>query len=404
MIEILLMLTLFLRPIYSTVLLLMGIGTDTLPLSIVYIVIAGISYGYLLLTEARKKKFTESFVYAILIACGVLVLQLFVGIRFHGLSGEYLSSVLSYASLSISAFVLGYFYVKKRSFYMLGRVLPFFILVISFLVLYSDFVSVTQHNGLLHIDYNLDYQNCTYYAAYALGLTAYYLLYSEKLQIGRFAQKIRWLFILLLPLQFLVVLTAGGRGGFLLGTFLLLYFGVIYFYRNWKKPAYVLLGIFIVVMVAGVMVAILSITGESIWGFTRLTSFLEKPEDHARSNLYELAIQYFLQKPAFGNGVGAVWFTVGFYSHNIFCDLLCETGVIGTTVWIIILVSYCRKTLKLIRRAPEYQFGLLIFFFVFIMLNFSGYYLTEPMLWFALAFTFFAEENVVGEKNESIIG
>ena len=43
---------------------------------------------------------------------------------------------------------------------------------------------------------------------------------------------------------------------------------------------------------------------------------------------WNLAWNAFTKSPVFGHGLGSVFYEVGFYSHNIFTDMLCEGGVV----------------------------------------------------------------------------
>lgn len=406
MLEFLLLLTLFLRPVYSGILLVFGIGTEQLPLSVVYIGVALIDYCYIFIKRFFTYKIEEQVWVSTLVMVALFILQFVTGFKYSGISnGEFMNSILSYVSLSIPAFLMGCMFVEKNDYSMLGKMLPIFIIVLSGVTMYADFSTMKSWDGLVYNEnsYNIDYQNCTYYAAYAFGLTAYYLLYSEELQVGQRIQKLRWLFFVLLPVQIFVVLTAGGRGGALLGGFLVVYYVSVFMIKYRKVPGFYLSGGMVLLALITGTVLFFSKNGEGIRGFSRIASFFENPQDSSRNWLYVSAIEHFLNKPIFGNGVGSVWFTVGYYSHNIFCDLLCETGIIGTGLGLIVLGSYVMKSLKMIRKKPIHQFGILIFFFVFIMLLFSGYYLTEPMLWFALAFAFFMD-NGVKVSDENTVG
>lgn len=393
MLEFLLLLTLFVRPMYSGLLLVLNMGTGKLPLSIVYIIVAVIDYIYLFTRHLFRYKVKEKLWVAGIVMATSLVLQVVTGLKYDGMEGDYLSSVLSFASLSVPAFFMGYVFVQKNDFRMFGKILPVFIFIISAVVIYADFSTVNSWDGLLHskIYYNVDYQNCTYYASYALGLTFFYLLFGNELKVGAYRKNFLWFYTLLLPIQLFVILTAGGRGGFLLGVFLAVYFLLITILKYQRIPAYYIVVLAVLGVVLAGLFVYLSQNGEAIRGFSRIASFLENPEDNSRDSLYGKAIEYFLKKPIMGNGIGSVWFTVGYYSHDIFCDLLCETGIVGTGAFVAVLIWYGTKTIKMIKQNSAHQFGLLIFFFVFIMLLFSGYYLTEPMLWFALAYTLFAD-------------
>ena len=69
-----------------------------------------------------------------------------------------------------------------------------------------------------------------------------------------------------------------------------------------------------------------------------ITNTLEEG-DYIRERIYELAYGIFLQYPITGAGLGGYHHITDYtYPHNFFLELLCETGLIGFTISLLILV------------------------------------------------------------------
>lgn len=397
MLEFLIMLTLMVRPAYSTVLLLIQQPNQPGQLSVIYIVIALVDYLYIAKHCLFSEKTKNTFWVSLIILIVILGMMAFTGVYYKDFGGEFLSALLSYASLSMAAFLLGFVFIEKNDFTTLRKVLPFFILMLTFVSTEAVIKTLKSWDGLVHAETinDINYQNCTYYAAYALGLNLYQLtsLHETNSGINKKTAIIagRILLVILLPVQLFTVLCGGGRGGFLLAVGMLLYFALVILRDNRRKAGYTTVIMVMVLIVAAALIAYFSVQGDTIRGFSRITKFLSSPKDNDRNKQYVEAIEYFLSSPIIGNGIGSVWFTLGFYSHDIFTDLLCEGGVLWTGTFVLIMIWYTMKEVHMILENKAYRFGLIIFLFAFVMLLFSGYYLTEPMFWFGLAFTLCAD-------------
>ena len=80
--------------------------------------------------------------------------------------------------------------------------------------------------------------------------------------------------------------------------------------------------------------------GHSVYWLSKMiTSITEGQDlDSGRSFFYAEAIKYFWEQPLLGNGIGFfIGKNRGEYVHNIILDVLCDTGIIGTSILILFL-------------------------------------------------------------------
>ena len=125
---------------------------------------------------------------------------------------------------------------------------------------------------------------------------------------------------------------------------------------------------------------------------------------YVRTDLWQDAIQLFLNKPILGNGIGYFESNFNGYTHNFFLDIAVSSGIIGL-IMIITALIYSIK--KIIKTKEEYKRYFLIILFVisFIPMMFSLTYWTVMTFWLYFAIIFCSKEEnkyVDGEKNESI--
>ena len=79
----------------------------------------------------------------------------------------------------------------------------------------------------------------------------------------------------------------------------------------------------------------------------------------------KLAFNKFLENPIFGNGFGSYGYSfaqAGEYNmgtiarmnaHNVYAQMLCETGVVGTAFYILAIGGGVSYTIKIIRNLPK---------------------------------------------------
>ncbi len=385
MLILLVMLTLFIRPIYSTVLTVINISSESGQMGILYLVVALCDYAYIGYRIIKKKgivsgQFLLAMVFVALVLAAMLITGSLYGRDIHVLR----STILSFGSMTACAILIGVCLAKEEKLEALGLWIPIYVIALTIMCVLSILFGNTDATGLIRRNTNdISYQNGAYFAAYALGLNLYYLTNYEMLFENKVLRLIRPIFRILPFLQFYTVCVAGGRGGFVLAIILI----ALYLYINRQKliQQRIIIGISRIVLILLIVMAIFhnKISFASS-GFSRIRAFLIMRSDSNRSALWSEAINGFKESIVVGNGVGSVWYIIGIYSHNLFLDLLCETGLVGTAMLVFVIIKYFVNQKKAIQLNPLNQFPLLIFICGFTMSMFSGYYLTNPQLWFSI--------------------
>ncbi len=70
-----------------------------------------------------------------------------------------------------------------------------------------------------------------------------------------------------------------------------------------------------------------------------------------RGSIYKLALAEFLRAPVFGMGQGEFQEKYKVYPHNMFLEMLCETGIVGTLPLVLLLVVAVAGILRAARRS-----------------------------------------------------
>ena len=99
-----------------------------------------------------------------------------------------------------------------------------------------------------------------------------------------------------------------------------------------------------------------------------------------------MAVQTIKEYGYLGCGLGGVFYNVGIYSHNIILDLLLELGVIGVTLFIILLLYLLKRANTLRKISISYNFIIVNFIYFLVKSTFSGYWFSNQYFWFVAVF------------------
>lgn len=257
--------------------------------------------------------------------------------------------------------------------------------IFPFVILYTIILAKTVFSAKLGVNLNetfdfvgLSYQSISYYSIFAFGLTLY-LVTTENVPVI-----LRRILVAAAFIQFVMSIMAGGRGALVLGVFFTLYFGL-------KKISFQQIVVYLLFawILITVIVPILAENDLFQLGFNRLSNFFGSGNTIAndiRWIRWHKALDVFYANTFIGTGIGSVFYEVGFYSHNIFTDILCEGGITLMIVFLIILYKYFSDVIFLISISRKYEIMVVIFLCSFIMCWFSGYYLSESAIWLSITF------------------
>lgn len=226
----------------------------------------------------------------------------------------------------------------------------------------------------------LSYQNISYYSIFAFGFNMYLLVR----RIDSYTQYGRYALIALAILQIIITIMAGGRGALMLGCVFTSYF-VLKHITFSKLISYTLIGLGVLLIIN----AILSNSEVFRMGFDRIFNFFGNAEAIVTDNRWirwNLAWNAFTESPVFGHGLGSVFYEVGFYSHNIFTDMLCEGGVALVSIFTLLLLKFVQVSRMLIAEDYRNEIIVVVFLCSFVMSSFSGYYLSNTGIWLSLTY------------------
>ena len=116
--------------------------------------------------------------------------------------------------------------------------------------------------------------------------------------------------------------------------------------------------LFIIMAIFGIR--FISIKYSDQWN--RMIEFGEN-SDNGRLDLWKQSFLYFLNSPLLGNGLGYMVSEYGKATHNTYIQLLCETGIIGFSLFISVILT----TLKKIR---NYKIYLVLFITLLLQIAF----------------------------------
>ena len=243
--------------------------------------------------------------------------------------------------------------------------------------------STSTSGGLASNDNNLNYQSLSYLASYSAALCEVFLYINGNI----IKKSLSFAIYGMVLLDLLTILIAGGRGGLVAYTLFGIIFSV-FTVRSQRVSAHTILKyFFVIIAVSAGLCFIFKMASNSTVatsGFNRLLGFLNGTGDEGRARIWEKAISSFISSPIVGHGIGSVFYEVGQYSHNIFLDLLVETGLLGTIIFVFFIIHYLRVLFRMMRYDIYNIFWLFIFLCGFFMNLFSGYYLISIPMWWSI--------------------
>lgn len=189
-----------------------------------------------------------------------------------------------------------------------------------------------------------------HYSLNAFYITMGILAAISKVFTGSAKVEKRW--IIAIGVMTVALLLTGKRGHIVFGIAAVL---VLYYYYNENKKhgrLFKVIGLVVVIIITFVVLRDF-IPGVNLF----VERFIETAENNnitmGRNILYVVALQLFKENPIFGIGWGG--FVYEYYRiassvfavHNIYISLLCETGIVGLSVFLIWFVKNMVETIKL---------------------------------------------------------
>jgi O-antigen ligase len=367
-------------------------------------VISLLSYMYELLKMKKIKK-VELFIY--FISVSFLISSFYVTIKYGYIDDVFKGLILGFIARAIPSMLMGVTLARRNTIDKFSKWIQPLMLLFTFSllsVIISNESGDMQNFGLL----GLDRQLISYYSAFAFGMNVFQILNYDNIEkIGIFKCRIfKPLSYILFLIQIYGVFAGGGRGAIILLVLFLMYYlikdakqsniNIIYFIK-----------LLLIIVFLTILIKYISSNDIIASGYNRIIGFFvgdKSLQDYNRQVLYSKAFNSFKAEPIFGHGIGSITYEINGYSHNIFLDLLVDGGFILLSFFMILLY----KLLKYIKILNNENSNNIIIFVIFIssfvMLLFSGNYLSDSGIWFTLAYIFTAyktERKIDGFENSS---
>lgn len=311
----------------------------------------------------------------------------------------YWSAFLVYGALCIPSAFVGMRLARNNYEKEIYNLLPFFVLFISLIVVYSVMTSAMLGVVLKSSeDEVFNYQSASYFLAFCYTYCFFYVFYNKK-SINTFWRKV--VYAVMLALLFVCAvgcLMGGGRGAFIYIVLITAYLFFRVLKRKKKNNTW-----YVFLLIVGTVLMVYLSQRLNIFesaGFIRMQERIT--DDENRTGLWELALNAFKESPLIGNGIGSIWWTVGFYSHNFLLDLLAETGIIGTSVILYVLYICAKSLIKWSRFSSFDMFMLIIFLGALVHDTFSGYWISSFKLFLIFGYVY-AKIRKIGSKIANII-
>ncbi len=351
-------------------------------------VTAAVAY-LLMLYDMVTRRFSQRNFWQIVALSMILVLYLFTGLLYpHGWEYHYyVAHLLAYGGLSIPAAYVGMRLARGGYERSMLICLPYYLIVVAIVVGMATLTGFSENRilGWSADDNGMNYQSSSYFMSFCFAYSAFYVFFLNDMKKNAWQKMIS---LAVVPLVFLCAvgtIVGGGRGAFvnLLVATAFIVFRV--FQRSTGK-----MGIKYIIMLAGAITVMIYLAVHygifDSAGALRVAGSLTV--DEGRAELRRLALVSFGKSPLIGHGVGSIWWEVGFYSHNLIADILCETGFLGALVIIVTLA------IIFFRLARGSKVNSLDFFLLLIYMGhmvhdmFSGYWISSPALFLVYGYVY----------------
>lgn len=368
---------LLINPIFNCTLFLLGISSASGQLQYAYIAIfalvffafsRNISYRNFL---AMKSILIFVFVFAFL--------YLFTGI-FYGENKLYKAEFLSWGAACLPAIICGSLCSIKSDFYKILNAIPYFIIPITIILTYIAFSAAGRSGADLLLDdtTGINYQSISYYMAQLFGLASLCILERKHRKEYFFS----FLMYIMLMLELIVCLKSGGRGGLVL---IVIY--LAYFFKRTINGIHSISRklIFLILCITVFLIVAYNLDIHESAGVQRMFQTFEEG-DSSRNDLKMSALSYIYESPFLGYGLGSCFYLIGIYSHNIFLDIMLESGALGLLAFLFIMMLCIKQLMRMKKTDSHYSLIVLLFMYALTLNMFSGYWIANHILWFAMGY------------------
>lgn len=234
----------------------------------------------------------------------------------------------------------------------------------------------------------INYQDASYIAAFAFGITLYMLTSNNNCKRFSFfyTSFSKLIYILFLLIQIISLFICGGRGALVL---VLVYIIIMLIKYLDIKNFFKYLSIFIlIILTLKYLIPIFGFEDQIKAGFTRATSFfyngnIQWSHTSGRNVVYISILNGIKNNFLFGYGIFDYRNIFGL-AHNFFLELLIQGGIILFIFWICLLSLLLYKYWQYRYLSIDFSFIGIILLYPIIMLFFSGSYTNNSIFWFGI--------------------
>jgi len=365
-------------------------GKEASSIYIVYnitLLIVGISY-FSYATIVKKMTFNARQLMILLFPL-IIVFIFLCSILFFDINETAKFRFLYFILWSVPSLYMGIYLSKNNRIDNISRFMEILMLIFTFATIITTYTSF--RSGIRVGIGGATYQNASYIAAFAFGINLYYIFYGnnhDRIEFCRFRLYKIMCFVFLF-VQITAVLASGGRGGAVLIFIYLVFMFISLINKHEKLLKYFLFFVGIGIGVGLLLPNLMNIPVFKV-SFDRAFSYLSNgginwAGTSNRNFIYEESISLILDSPLVGYGLFGMW-NVSTLPHNIFLEVLLQGGLIYFMFFILFMIIIIKKLLKLIKLNPKNRVIIIIALYPFIMLIFSGSYISNAQFWFVLSF------------------
>lgn len=286
----------------------------------------------------------------------------------------YIGQFLRWGTDSISACLLGMTIVKQVNYKIIHKTIPIVCILVT--ILLSSMVLLNAGRMAQYsLSSGMNYQILAYSLALQFGYCSYYVFMTDSIS----SKMIKNILLLLLPLQLVMCMMSGGRGG----VVLLIIYILFLLWTMCKSGKYSYLKVIIIIFFSFLFISLFAVLFdlENSTGFSRSSHLMH---DSDRINMWVGGFPL-LQKYLFnGGGLGSEFFILKGYSHNILIDFILETGILGTIILCVIFFKIYRAVFRNVFTNDIFIIISIVGIYGLVMNSFSGYWISTYAHWMIL--------------------
>lgn len=303
--------------------------------------------------------------------------------------------LLYFFSSSFFGILIGVDLACNKELFSLAKWIELLMVVITIMLLFN----LPKMLGDKALGIGSSHQTLAYYSAFMYCINLFFILFGNKFEnrFSFFSKKlykiISYLFLLT---QVISCFSSGGRGGAVLlifGTIILL-FKAKKRLKNRKAFIYLFISLTFIYIVYQILPSDIHRLIDN--GLERTFSYLsfdgiDMTHTSNRDIVYSNAMHDISMSPFWGYGFFSYLDLSGSYPHNFFLEILLQGGIIYLSIILILFVLLIKKMILLLKTNNILILPLILY--PFVMLFFSGTYITTMLFWFTITYMYFTPKN-----------